>query len=108
MQEQKEDLTVKQWLAILMRARDRVAASAVSDVFGPPDLESTQDGPKLTLSGFQERLQERKRLARAGKYTGVKPPVDEDESRIDNDSVAAAQGLGQKRDAAGEFALELA
>ena len=68
MQEQREELTIREWLAIIMRCKERATAQGVGELFG----QSEERGSGLTLSRFKQRLEERKKLASEASTRGVR------------------------------------
>ena len=93
-QDQHEALSVKQWLAILIRARDR----GLGELPAFKDL-SVQEGKDL--GGFNARLELRKRMGRLGAYQGVAPP-EQGDATAEGDAAAREDAAGRE-----EYALSL-
>ena len=76
---------MKQWLAILIRARDR----ELTKLAAFKDL-SVQEGKDVspTLAGFNARLELRKQMGKLGAYQGVKPPEEGDATAEEGDATA--------------------
>ena len=90
---------MKQWLAILIRARDR----GLTELAAFKDL-SVQEGKDVSpsLAGFNGRLELRKRMGKLGAYQGVKPPEEGDVAKEGGDATAEEDAAGWE-----DYALSL-
>jgi hypothetical protein len=75
MQDYKEEMSMKQWLALLMRTRGggQLKSGGSQEREGDTEVQAV----KLGLQGFARRQEERKKKGYEGDYQGYLPPAEE-------------------------------